>query len=648
VKIPRVSRWVALLAMLSMTTSVWAQSQEETENPGRTPPRLSFVDGEVSFWRAGAEDWSPAQVNTPLGEGDQLYAGGKANLEIQIGARAFVRGGEDTQLGISNLDPDFLQLRVVSGHVSLDLRTVKSGMTIEVDTPHAAFTIENAGYYRVEVSDQNTSFTTRRGGRASVTPASGEPAAVASSEQVILSGEAPVQLASYAAPELDDWDRWNYTRTDQQLDAVSSRYVPYGVYGVDDLDHYGDWRVVPTYGSVWMPRVASGWAPYSTGAWVADPYYGWTWVDAAPWGWAPFHYGRWVQVGGYWGWAPGPLVARPYYAPALVAFFDVPSFAFGVSFGHAATSWVALGWGEPCSPWWGPSQWRGHANWMGWGGPRVVNNVVVNNTTIVNVNQVNHWSNAEHRGAVVGVSSDKFGRGRIQTQHFDPDKIAKFRPVRGELDQKPTTASLAPSTQRGQRPPQDQLGRQVVATREPTREPNRERFGRSGQTHAPAAQTAAPSAAHIVPPQRHGADPFQNRPPFGQSSTVRSAPPEPPRYGESRGREQTDRTEAVPASPAPPAASPHARPAPREASRPDHFGAARPPAPERSRPQIQTPPRELPGEPASHVFQRPERAPQQPRSEPPRAEQPRAEHPHGGHSQRREQPESTADPRGHH
>lgn len=26
---------------------------------GPTPPRLAFVDGEVSFWRPGAEDWAP-------------------------------------------------------------------------------------------------------------------------------------------------------------------------------------------------------------------------------------------------------------------------------------------------------------------------------------------------------------------------------------------------------------------------------------------------------------------------------------------------------------------------------------------------------------------------------------------------------------
>src|SRR5256885_3839541 len=43
-----------------------------------------------------------------------------------------------------------------------------------------------------------------------------------------------------------------------------------------------------------------------------------SWVDDAPWGFAPFHYGRWTIVGGSWGWVPGPIRVRPWYAPALV------------------------------------------------------------------------------------------------------------------------------------------------------------------------------------------------------------------------------------------------------------------------------------------------------------------------------------------
>jgi len=60
--------------------------------------------------------------------------------------------------------PDFLQIKVTAGHVSLDLRTVDPGRTIELDTPSAAFTIERAGYYRVDVTADRTSFVTRRAG----------------------------------------------------------------------------------------------------------------------------------------------------------------------------------------------------------------------------------------------------------------------------------------------------------------------------------------------------------------------------------------------------------------------------------------------------------------------------------------------------
>ena len=124
------------------------------ESIGRTPPRLSYLNGEVSFWRPGARRLGPAQVNTPLAPGDELYTGERGNLELQVGGRAFVRAWTDTQLGLDNQEPDFVQLKVTAGHVSLDLRSVDPGHTVEVDTPQAAFTIERAGYYRVDVTGE--------------------------------------------------------------------------------------------------------------------------------------------------------------------------------------------------------------------------------------------------------------------------------------------------------------------------------------------------------------------------------------------------------------------------------------------------------------------------------------------------------------
>src|SRR5262249_4268272 len=108
---------------------------------GRMPPRLSYVDGEVSFWRPGATDWAPAQLNTALAPGDETYTGNHGNLELQVGARAFVRSWGDTQLGLVNQEPDFLQLKITAGHLSLDLRTVQPGRTVDVDPPRAPVTL---------------------------------------------------------------------------------------------------------------------------------------------------------------------------------------------------------------------------------------------------------------------------------------------------------------------------------------------------------------------------------------------------------------------------------------------------------------------------------------------------------------------------
>ena len=153
-----------------------------------TPPRLSLLDGEVSFWRPGTQEWTPAVLNTPLVSGDSLFTGPGANTELQIGAHAYLRMGNSTQLQVSSVEPDYLQIRLTIGETSVDVRELAAGHTIEVDTPNAAFTIEHRGYYRVNVDQQSTSFITRRGGTATVTPAGQETSLINASEEVLVSG----------------------------------------------------------------------------------------------------------------------------------------------------------------------------------------------------------------------------------------------------------------------------------------------------------------------------------------------------------------------------------------------------------------------------------------------------------------------------
>ncbi|PYM13097.1 MAG: hypothetical protein DMD81_22160 [Candidatus Rokuibacteriota bacterium] len=509
------------------------------------------MDGEASFWRPGAADWAPAQRNTPLGAGDELFTGHPGNIELQVGPRAFVRAWGDTQLGLANLESDFLQLKITTGHVAVDLRTVEPGRTVEIDTPTGAFMVAHPGYYRVDVAPDRTSFITRRGGQATLTSASGQALAIASSEDVLLDASGAAQ--TYVAPEPDSWDSWNYARTDSLVEAVSARYVAPNVYGASDLDQYGAWRVVPTYGTVWVPEAApAGWVPYSSGRWVWDPAYGWTWVDAAPWGWAPFHYGRWVYVDGFWAWAPGPRVVRAAYAPALVAFFGAPGVR--ISVGAPAISWVALGWGEPLVPWWG--RYAGRPWWGGWGGPRTT--TVVNQTTIVN--KVTVYQNVTVRNAVVTVGADHFSVRPVHETRLAPADTQKHEPIHGRLPVRPAPASFVAGSGPATRPPEAVLARPVVATRPPAPRPA-EAGGapvRGGAASTPV--TPPPPRLVNIPRRPPSAAVAPARPPFGKSDAERPRPPAPaPAPGVPHPA--VSRPQPAPPAPAPPSARPEPRPA---------------------------------------------------------------------------------------
>jgi hypothetical protein len=520
-----IKRIIGLIVMLYMLTglapAVQASNPPDQQQTaiGQTPPRLSFVDGQVSFWRPGSRDWTQAQLNTPLAPGDRLYTGSPGNLELQIGSRAFVRGWANTQIGLVNREPDFLQFEVTTGYASFDLRTLEPGRTVEVDTPNAVFTIDHAGYYRVDVNGERTSLIARRGGQATVTLGSGESLTIAPSEEVVIEGLSNPIVTSYTAPELDEWDNWNYARTDYLLETVSARYVSPDIYGAGDLDLHGTWRVVPTYGPVWVPTaVPAGWAPYSTGSWILDPYYGWTWVDTAPWGWAPYHYGRWVFVNGYWGWAPGPVLVRPVYAPALVAFFGAPGVAVNVAIGGGpVVGWVALGWGEPLVPWWGPRGFIHRPWWGGWGGPRVVNNVVINKTTIVNVENINVYRNANVHNAVVAVNKNHFGRGPITSTRLAKVDAKNLRPIHAAPRIDPTPASFKPNTKRGIRPSEASLKKPVVATRPPH---TAVKSNLAKKPNMAQGKDSRPRQLVGAPKQRE-ADPALPRPRFGNSKIER-------------------------------------------------------------------------------------------------------------------------------
>jgi uncharacterized protein DUF6600 len=592
------------------------------EAPDVTPPRISYLNGQVSFWRPGADDWTPAKVNTPLAPGDVLYAGPDGNVEVQIGPRAFVRAAEGTQIGLDNQEQDFLQLRLTGGLAALDLRQLPAGQTVELDTPNAVFTVERMGFYRADVDADTTTFRAHRGGAATMTPAGGETAQVGGNQQVVVAGAESPRVETGAAPALSAWDRWNSERTDYVIGSASTRYVPRGTYGAEELDQHGTWRTVENYGAVWVPAgVPAGWVPYSTGRWIWDPRFGWTWLDDAPWGWAPYHHGRWVFAGSYWAWAPGPIVVRPVYAPALVVFLGGP-----VRVGVRPLCWAPLAWGEPIVPWWGRPGFVGVATWRGWGGPRVVNNVVVNRTTTVNVTNINVYRNVTVNNAVVGVSSDRFGRHDERPRRIEQAEARQLTPVRGALDVKPVAASVTVASGTAAKPPAAMEKRAVVATRPPHDVSTRLR----DQGIAPT-RTAEPNAPpRIVPAPKpvRGTEPAFTRP---QPSGPRNAPAPQGDAPEGRGerpdrggKRERNQPQAMPApsqnqtpprapEPSQTPAQPQAPAQPQKPAPPQAPASSQRPAPPRTPSETQAPPQtpapsQAPGPPRQQPGPRPDPA----------------------------------------
>jgi hypothetical protein len=330
------------LASLLCMAAPKARADEEKDPPTRVA-RISYVDGSVSLQPGGEGDWGSAARNRPVTIGDKLWVDKDSRAELQAGT-ASIHLGSMTALSFLNLDQGITQMRLAEGSINFRVSELREGDLYEVDAPNLAFTVKQAGAFRIDVDETGDSArVTVIRGEGEVT-AGGKTYEVHSGERAEFTGTDNVDYIMDKAPSPDGLDRWAADRDLKEDNSISGKYVSRETPGYSDLDDNGTWQDEPEYGHVWYPNdVAPGWAPYSDGYWNYVGPWGWTWVDYAPWGFAPYHYGRWNYFGGRWGWCPGPIFGPPIYGPAFVGFFG-GGFGFGVG-------WFPLGFGEPFFPW---------------------------------------------------------------------------------------------------------------------------------------------------------------------------------------------------------------------------------------------------------------------------------------------------------
>ncbi len=349
-------------APVQSTEMEWSEEPED-EAPVSRVARLSFIDGDVSFLRAGVTEWANAVENLPLLAGDHIYVGRGGRAELQLGRGNYIRLAEKTSLAITDLSDTAAQIEIAEGIAIVRIERLSALFKrFEVNTPNAALLLQEDGLYRINVGSEKDSEISVRKGFAEVSTTDGS-FRVREGHRLVVDTNPGGRLEIAFDNSHDDWDQWNYDR-DTSIASTSSSISPDYVnnyettydsfYGVSDLANYGTWTDIPNYGHCWRPRVSHDWVPYRDGQWIWIPRAGWTWLASERWGWAPYHYGRWALIAGYgWTWVPGFVGLYQtqrrgpwsyhnshYYRwrPALVYFFNCPT-----SRGHY------LGW-YPLSP----------------------------------------------------------------------------------------------------------------------------------------------------------------------------------------------------------------------------------------------------------------------------------------------------------
>ncbi len=439
-------------AALACSIALFANADAFADPPGRVA-RIAQVSGAVSFSPAGEDDWVPVELNRPMITGDRLWADAQSHAEVQMGSLV-ARINSETSLSILNLDDVTAQLELTQGTLNLRVRALDQGQVVEIDTPNIAFSVQRPGTYRIDVYADGgaTLIAVQSGGGEAFSETASYSIGAPQAYQFDNAGIA--QQAAMPAP--DEFDRWCAANDLRQERSVAARYVSPELIGYSDLDNYGTWNVAPGYGNVWVPTaVAADWAPYRTGRWAWIEPWGWTWVDAAPWGFAPFHYGRWARFNNRWCWVPGPVRARPVYAPALVAFV-----------GGGGIGWFALGPGEVYRPSYQVTS--AYFTRVNVSSTNVSNVYVTNVYNNVNVNV--NYRNREVVGAVTAVQASAFAqsqpitRGTVTLSH---DQVLRA-PVSAFAAVAPTHASVLSAGTSGranavQRPPAAVNERHVIA-----------------------------------------------------------------------------------------------------------------------------------------------------------------------------------------
>src|ERR1700688_3989766 len=167
------------------------QENTPADNPPARVARISYLKGNVSFLRAGVDQWSQAALNFPATTGDRIYTDRGARAELQVGPYT-IRLSESTDLTLTNLTDQIMQLGPQQGAIRLSVYQLSSGDTVEIDTANGALTVVEPGKFRIQTDpDGDHTFVNVDSGRLQIT-AQDFSQTIEGPQAVQLSGQDPI------------------------------------------------------------------------------------------------------------------------------------------------------------------------------------------------------------------------------------------------------------------------------------------------------------------------------------------------------------------------------------------------------------------------------------------------------------------------
>ena len=308
--------------------------------------RISLIAGKLELRGPGEAKWSAASINDPVATGMSLHTDPQTRGEIRIGPDT-IDLAEGTEITVIKLDPRTAEIAVREGRIEFDIGGLKSGESVEIDTPHGEVWPLERGRYDIDIgSGDHPQRIAAFAGNARFA-GNGADLPIASGYQLVLTYTEPTAARIESVTD-DEFVKWCKGRAVDDTRLAAPYFMSREITGYAALDDAGNWQASDKYGEMWVPKaLPAGWAPYRNGHWRWLSPWGWSWVDDQPWGFATTHYGRWIQADGQWLWSPGKLTANPVWAPAVVAFLGTRGVGLSYADGPGpAIAWFPLALGE--------------------------------------------------------------------------------------------------------------------------------------------------------------------------------------------------------------------------------------------------------------------------------------------------------------